>query len=321
MSAERIAVVTGATTGIGLNFVHKLVIKGSYSRIILLTRTMEEGADALSQLQKALAVSSQSQTDKVSIELVPCDLASLKAVALCCHQLKSQLPHINLLVLNAGLLSGPAVSSTSATSEDGLELIMAINLLAHIYMATALRTLLSKTAPGGGRLVITSSDGHRFASVPDNGRFEGWTKIMTELGTTSCTTAYANSKLALVQFAKEYDLRYRSSGITTIVIHPGVVQSTNIWGKQSGLSYFLIAWLAFPIGHLLGLWQTVDEAGNTILTAATAENDRSGQYLNVTKWEEPSAVACDEKVAAFMWKAAFLVIRQVLGNDALSDVE
>lgn len=291
-----VAVITGANAGIGLNFTRKLLAKGSYSTVIITGRSQTRCDETATELRKCVAPSSP-----VDVDAIVCDLDSLASVAQFCDAVKRRVSKIDLLVLNAGFLSGPALEMTAKKSKDGLEQTFAANHLAHWCMQESLLPLLK--AAGNARVVITASESHRTPTVPHGGHtVDAWTQIACETGRGTCMGAYGDSKLANVLHASEIQRRYGSFGITANSLHPGMIRDTNIWQPQAGVSLFLIDYLLMPVGWLLGGRRSVDQGGDNLMMCV--EEKQGGKYANCETFEKPSAIARDEKAAQALWEAS-----------------
>ena len=130
-------------------------------------------------------------------EIMKVDLSSLKSVFDFCSHFQSKFSRLDVLVCNAGVMT-PA---DDATTQDGLELHMGVNHLAHFYMVQLLKDLLLKTP--GARVVIVSS------MLLKEGQLD-----IDQLGlpcsrTTKSKTppAYADLKLMNALFARELHSR------------------------------------------------------------------------------------------------------------------
>lgn len=143
--------ITGASSGIGLEAARRLVCSGH--QLTVLCRTSERGEQTLAQLIAAGATPSQVTCRTV-------DLADLIQVQSACDQLLDQGEPLDALVLNAG--QQRAGAAAPVFSPQGIEITFAVNQLAHQLIATRLLPLLH--AGSQPRLVITASDVHNPAS-------------------------------------------------------------------------------------------------------------------------------------------------------------
>ena len=192
----RVAVITGANTGLGYETAAALAAKGAH--VVLAVRDLDKGKTAANLI---------TQHDPgASVALQELDLTSLDSIRAAAEQLRSDHDHIDLLINNAGVMFTP-----KSTTKDGFELQFGTNHLGH-FAITGL--LLDRVlAVPGSRVVTVSSIGHRAGRL----RFDDlqWTRGYSRMG------AYGQSKLANLLFT--YELQRRLTGTNTIAVaaHPG----------------------------------------------------------------------------------------------------
>lgn len=215
----RIAVITGATSGIGYETAKALA--GAGARVIIASRNVEKGNEVLAKIRATHAGA------EVSFE--PLDLASLTSVANCAARLSASLPRIDLLINNAGVMAIP----TRHVTEDGFEMQLGANYIGHFaWSLRLLPMVLSGKAP---RVVTVSSLAHRsgkinFDDLQCEKRYGYW-------------SAYAQSKLATLMFSLELDRIARAEGwnLTSTAAHPGYavtgLQSTGPRMGRTGPSW------------------------------------------------------------------------------------
>ncbi|MDG6109862.1 SDR family NAD(P)-dependent oxidoreductase [Dactylosporangium aurantiacum] len=278
----RVAVVTGANSGLGLVTATELARRGA--RVVLAVRNTAAGADAARRIGGAVQVR----------EL---DLASLGSVRAFAARLAAEHPAIDLLVNNAGVvLLGPR-----RTSADGYELQLATNLLGHFALTGLL--LANLAAAGQARVVGLSSITHRSAHLDfDDLLFERDYRA---------SAAYGRSKLATTVFGVELDRRLRAAGspVASVLAHPGLTR-TNLtpraWEHRGRLGR-LIARAGLIVT------QPVERGTLPQLHAATAPGVRGGQFFGPSGlWETRGRVAearlsreaADPAVGRRLWAAA-----------------
>jgi NAD(P)-dependent dehydrogenase (short-subunit alcohol dehydrogenase family) len=244
----RIAVITGANTGLGYETATALAAKGAH--VVLAVRNTDKGKDA------AARITSAHQGAAVDVQKL--DLTSLDSVRQAADELRSRHDTIDLLINNAGVMMTP-----KGTTQDGFELQFGTNHLGH-FAFTGL--LLDRLLPvSGSRVVTVSSVGHRFAR---NGiRFDDlqWEKDYSRVG------AYGQAKLANLMFT--YELQRRLQGTNTIAAaaHPG--------GSRTELTRNL-PWVVGAVSGLLEpLFQGADMGALPTLRAATDPGVIGGQYF------------------------------------------
>lgn len=191
------AVVTGCNSGIGLETMRVLALRGAH--VIGTARSLERGREACASVQ--------GKATPVVLEL-----ADFDSVVACATEIRGLTPHIDVLVCNAGMLL------RELEQVRGLEIQFVVNHLGHFLLTNKLVDLV--TAAPQGRVVVVGSAAHR--NVPpggiqfDNLSGEGW-------GAQS----YGHSKLANGLFSLELSKRLAGTTATSNVVHPGGVD-TNI---------------------------------------------------------------------------------------------
>ena len=195
----RVAVVTGASSGIGLATAAALARAGA--SVVLACRTAESGAAALDRIRR------EQRSAKLSV--VPVELSSLESVRAGAATIAAAHPRLDLLVNNAGV----AVPRRSSTT-DGFELVFGTNHLGHF----ALTGLLLQTLAPGARVVTVSSDAHARDGLDLD-------DIGFEHRRYRPMSAYAQSKLANMLFGYELQHRLAEAGaaVSSHVVHPGWV--------------------------------------------------------------------------------------------------
>ncbi len=263
--AERFAVVTGATSGIGHAVALGLARAGL--RLILIGRTPHRLADT------AATIAANGPAPIV----IRADLSSLRETAEAARQIRERAPVLDVLINNAGILS-PRRTETP----EGHELTLAVNHLAPFVLTRAL--LPSLRASGRGRVVHTgSSTADRSGIDPDDLELRsGW----------RMTRAYARSKLALLMVAIEQANAEREGGVCINVAHPGLVATDLV--RNGGIDQWV--WR-----HILKRVALSPEQGaDTLLHAALspAFDGISGCYLKTRIPVLPNRRALDPALRA-----------------------
>lgn len=145
------------------------------------------------------------------------DLSTLKSVQQFCDDLKSQISHINFLILNAGVFALPYT-----TTQDGLETTFQISHLSHFFLTNELSPLMDNRS----RVVVLSSESHRFANLSLENMDEQ--KLSPPASKYWSMMAYNNAKLCNVLFAIELAKRWKDRGISVFVCHPGNMVSSHL---------------------------------------------------------------------------------------------
>src|SRR5712692_3091412 len=195
----RLAVVTGANTGLGFETAQVLAARGA--SVVLAVRDVEKGKRAAA----AIAVTAPG----ANVMVQPLDLTSLDSIRAAAGELRARHPRIDLLVNNAGVMFTP-----KQTTRDGFELQLGTNHLGH-FALTGL--LLEQMLPvPGSRVVTVSSLAHRIRARIDFDDLQGERSY-------SRVAAYSQSKLANLMFTYELQRRLSGAGTTiAVAAHPGL---------------------------------------------------------------------------------------------------
>ena len=207
----KLAVITGANSGIGLETARRLALAGA--DVVLAVRSVDKGKGAADDIRGTAPDST------VSVSAL--DLASLASIeAFAASMLGDGLP-VDLLINNAGVMAVP----TRHTTTDGFELQLGTNHLGHFALTGRLLPLLrAATAP---RVTTVSSGAHLMGSI----HFDD---LQLERGYRAWT-AYSQSKLANLLFAQQLERLSKANGwgILSDAAHPGSTR-TNL--QSSGPS-------------------------------------------------------------------------------------
>jgi NAD(P)-dependent dehydrogenase (short-subunit alcohol dehydrogenase family) len=198
----RLAVVTGANTGLG--FETAQVLAGRGASVVLAVRDIEKGKRA------AARIAGTAPGANVMVQAL--DLTSLDSIRAAASELRAKHPRIDLLINNAGVMF-----TAKQTTHDGFELQFGTNHLGH-FALTGL--LLEQMLPvPGSRVVTVSSIGHRIRARINFDDLQG-ERAYSRVG------AYNQSKLANLMFTYELQRRLSGAGTTiAVAAHPGFANS------------------------------------------------------------------------------------------------
>jgi NAD(P)-dependent dehydrogenase (short-subunit alcohol dehydrogenase family) len=255
----KVAIVTGANGGLGLEVARELARKGAH--VVMAARDQGKAEAARGSIRDEIPAA--------SLELQPLDLASLASVHQAAARILANHPRIDILVNNAGVMGIP-----ERRTEDGFEMQLGVNHLGHFALtAELLPALLGSPS---ARVVSVTSTGRHFGTAvdPDNphlvGRYDPW-------------RAYGQSKLANVHFALELDRRLRDAGVParSIVVHPGFtstdLQARSVRETGGGLSQRFFHAAVRRVG------MTPAQGALSLLRAATDPNAVGGA-LYTPRW-------------------------------------
>ncbi|MFT9634298.1 SDR family NAD(P)-dependent oxidoreductase [Mycobacteroides abscessus subsp. abscessus] len=264
----RIAIVTGANTGLGLETAKALAAHGAH--VVLAVRNAEKG--------KAAAEAITTAHSNADVTLQSLDLSSLESVRRASDELKGRYDKIDLLINNAGVMW-----TEKSSTADGFELQFGTNHLGH-YALTGL--LLERLLPvEGSRVVTVSSIGHRIRADIHFDDLQ-WERDYDRVA------AYGQSKLANLLFT--YELQRRLAGTNTVALaaHPG--GSNTELARNSPLWVRAVFDVVAPV-----LVQGADMGALPTLRAATDPAALGGQYYGPDGFMEqrgnPKVVASSEQ--------------------------
>lgn len=243
----RLAVVTGASDGIGTVIATRLAALGA--EVVLPVRSPEKGRRAIDALRREVpdAIASTRALN----------LASLDSVQTLADELRGEGRPVHVLVNNAGVMTPPTRRETA----DGFELQWGTNHLGHAALTLGLLPLLRE---GHARVV------HQTSIAARSGRL--WEDAI-DASPYNAMASYSQSKIAIGLFARELERRSLSEGwqITSTLAHPGV-SPTNLLAAQPGLgrSRELGSRRVIRLLSSLHVTGTVASAAEPAVLAATA---------------------------------------------------
>ncbi len=275
---EKVAIVTGANSGIGFKAARALDRKGAM--VILACRNEKKGKEAVERIRADVATS--------NAELMLLDLSDLVSIREFADEFKARFNRLDILINNAGIMMTPF-----GKSADGFELQFGTNHLGPFALTGLMLDRILQTP--GARVVAVSSNGHHMGRID----FEN---LNAERGYNRIA-AYTQSKLANLLFTYELQRCFTTNGVDAIAVaaHPGWT-ATNL---QAHTWYFRV------LNPLVA--QKPAMGALPILYAATAPDVKGGKYYGPGGWREwrgyPKEVKSSERsyaadVAAELWEVS-----------------
>jgi NAD(P)-dependent dehydrogenase (short-subunit alcohol dehydrogenase family) len=263
--AGRIVLVTGATSGIGLETARALAQQGA--RVAVGARDATRGQRVVDELVRAGG----------RAELFLADVSRLASVREAVGRFAAAHPALDVLVNNAGIAPPKRL-----VTDEGHEVTWATNVLAPVLLARLLAGPL-RAASSRPRVVNVGSEGHRAGRL-------AWDDLELARG-YGAWKAYTQSKLALLLLTRE--LARREPGIDVNVLHPGAI-ATAIWRGAPA-----------PLRAILGLVLPAPAKGAAPVVRLAADPTLAGvtgRYFDRLREVAPSAAGRDDAAAARLWE-------------------
>ncbi|WP_298724859.1 SDR family NAD(P)-dependent oxidoreductase [uncultured Ferrovibrio sp.] len=267
---KKIALVTGATDGVGRYVASRLAAAGYH--VLVHGRDQGRGESLMREISEAGGTA----------QFYPADLSSLQQVRDLAQAVLLTQDWLDLLINNAGIGTTNAEGSDGREeSVDGFELRFAVNYLAGFLLTQLLLPRLLASQPA--RIVNVASAGQHAIDFDD--------LMLTRA--YSGARAYCQSKLAQILFTIDLAQQLEGSGVTVNALHPATYMNTTMV-RRSGMR---------PIS-------SIEEGGDAILhLALAAELDgQSGLYFNGKRPAKAEAQAYDPSARAKLRKLSFRLV-------------
>ena len=274
-AARRVALITGASSGIGKSTAIKLVARGW--QVIGVGRDPQRSAAAEAEISAAAPGG--------CFTMLRADFTLMSEVKRAADEVGSRTGRLDVLVNNAG-----GVRDRQYITAEGTEATFAANHLAPFLLTRELMPLLKASAAsrplGTTRVIAVSSTAHRMIDALD---FDD----LQSLGGFQPAFAYGRAKLANILFTRELARRAEPEGIVAQVMHPGLVASNFASHGDEGMRTYMAA----------AATVSPDEPAETLAWLATepAGGQPGGRYFYQQAEETPSAAAQDDAAASRLW--------------------
>jgi NAD(P)-dependent dehydrogenase (short-subunit alcohol dehydrogenase family) len=254
----RLAVVTGANSGLGFGLAKRLAAAGA--DVVMAIRSRQKGEAAIAKIRETVPGA------KLTIKHL--DLSSLKSVAAMGEELAADGRPIDILINNAGVMTPPQRQQT----QDGFELQFGTNHLGHFALTGHLLPLLLTAQSPRVVTVSSLSATQRKLDFDDANAQHGYRPMR----------AYGIAKLAQLMFAVELDRRSRLAGwgLMSNAAHPGLSKTNLLSGASYGRDkptlqarITQLTWRLLPF-----MWLEVDEGIKPALYAAVSPDADGGRY-------------------------------------------
>ena len=272
-------IVTGSSSGIGLEAVKVLANKGA--EVIIAVRNATKGKNAEEKIK--------SQNPNANVKVMIVDLANLKSVREFAKKFNAGYDKLNLLINNAGVMIPPYSKTT-----DGFELQFGTNHLGHFALTALLFDKLKATP--NSRIVNVASMAHKYGNI-------NFDDLNWEKRNYKAWSAYGDSKIANLYFTYYLADQISKSGIDIKVTssHPGWT-ATDLQ-RHSRMFEFLNKFFAMP----------AEQGALPTLRAAIDTEAQSGDYFGpdgFQEWRgfpvkvESNKLSHNMEIAGKLWKVS-----------------
>jgi NAD(P)-dependent dehydrogenase (short-subunit alcohol dehydrogenase family) len=276
-TTPRVAVVTGASSGIGLVAAKALASQGW--RIIGQGRDPNRMTAAESAIRAAAAPG-------VQVDMIRADLSLVADAVRLADEIAIRTKRIDVLLNNAG-----GAPNAQVITAEGNEATFTGNHLGHFVLTNRLLPLLrnaaAQSAPGATRIASVSSSAHEHTpglNWDDLQMFENFVPIR----------AYCNAKLANILFTRALARRLDGSGIVVHAMHPGAVDTNFVNRADQGTQQYMRSRAML----------TAEQGADTLIWLATAAQpgETTGNYYHERAMLAPSSAASDAQAGERLWR-------------------
>ncbi|MBY8999474.1 MAG: SDR family oxidoreductase [Candidatus Heimdallarchaeota archaeon] len=274
--------ITGANTGIGKETARQIAALGA--QVIMVCRNQEKGEQAKEEIIQT--------TDNQDIELLICDLASLKDVKRFTEEFLQTHANLHVLINNAGVFH-----MKRTTTQDGYESTFAVNYLAHYYLTELLLPLLKRSFPS--RIINLSSNIHRTFKIKMK-------DPLLEKGYMG-QLAYSNSKTAMVLFTNKLVRELEGTKVAVNSVNPGHV-------KTQMTTFGLSKWFR-KIADIIPT-RSIEQSAKTSVYAASSNDIAgiTGKYFTDCKESKTAKMTKDTKNQDFLWELSKKLVTEALAK-------
>ncbi len=264
--------ITGCNSGLGLEMLRVLRLRGAH--VVGTARTEAKAKEAGADTPLA------------------CELADPASVRGCVAAVKKSGVRLDALVCNAGIMALPKLEKAC-----GYELQFFTNHIGHFILTTGLLDALTDE----GRVVILSSSAHsmapkegiQFDNLSGDKGYKPW-------------TAYGQSKIANLLFAKELGRRFEGTKKTANAVHPGVIHT----GLSRSMPGFQQAAMSL-VGPLFLKTVGQGAATQTYVAVHPDAAGKNGEYFADCNVAKPRADARDRALAEKLYRESERIVAEL----------
>lgn len=271
---DKTVLITGATNGLGKVTALELAKMGA--EVVIVGRDPAKTEATVSEIQ--------AESGNRNVDMLVCDLSSMREVARLAEEVNTRYPRLDVLVNNAG-----GFNSDRRETLEGYEMTFATNYLSAFLLTQRLLEKL-KAAPSA-RIVNLASSSH---SMTGPVRFDDLHLKHTNYG--GGFPAYSQSRLMTVMFTYALARRLQGSPVTVNCVHPGVV--------QTGLHQHTRGWMRIIQNVVFSFGTTVQNGAKPIVYLASSSDVEgvTGKYFDHYKPSRSSPESYDEAAQQRLWE-------------------
>lgn len=266
--------ITGATSGIGLETARLFAAKGA--SLICCNRNKEKSAHLANELNERYGT---------PVETILADFSSMASTKACAAAILAMEKPIDIFIFNAG------VYYTKKTfTADGLEVVFQVNYLSAFCLNYLLREKIRRE--NRARIIFVNSEGHRFALAGVHIDDLAWRRhIYTGL------KSYGAAKTAQILVMRKFVDYYSGTSVTVNAMHPGNVRSHI--GENNGPLY-----RSYKEKYILNSAREPKISAQALYFLAASESmcGISGKFFNLTTEEKPAPHALDVSMVESLWQ-------------------
>jgi len=276
---KRVALITGATSGIGKETAIELARQGM--KVIFSNRNEEKGRAVMEEI-----IQSAGNKD---VYCYYCDLASFNSIREFASQVKKNHEKLDILINNAGIWMNKKLITV-----DGIEYTFAVNHLAPFLLTSLLLDMIPKSK--GGRIINVSSGIH----------YMGWLDLSDpefKNAAFNAKKAYTQSKLANVLFTRELAARIKENEINVNCLAPGWVNTGLFRHSNPIVKLSARLWALTPL----------QGAQTTIFLATSDEvQNITGEYFEKKQVKKSAKKSYDKELMIKLWELSEIYVKDYL---------
>jgi len=274
MEHQKTALITGATSGIGLAAAIEFAKKGF--KVFAVGRNAQRYERAHQSILEHAPLS--------SVEFLLCDLSRKAEITALCGTILQKTRILDVIIHAAGL-----IANQYATTDDGIEVQFAVNHLAPFLLTQGLISALALSMDA--RVILITSLAHRFASL----HFKNLQMSRHYSGLTQ----YGRTKLCNVLFATEFNRRYQGTKIRAFAVDPGIVKTDIGTQHMSGL---IKAACRFVINRGSDVGKAAEQIYSLVCTQQVLE--KQAAYWQGCDPKKSQSSLAHRRAAKALWEAS-----------------